>query len=171
MSYTSICKNSKADNHHTWVCSLCYPFALEIGHLYGCGSLIFMKNHPLDTMAPKEYGDGKFALLAGQGHRDEETIIFDERPRVEITPEFKLYNYHPDYGTMKFDLSGAIELYEMAIEYGNYTKKQNFECFIIESLHKLINRWEKKNGNVEQFYENFVKERELWVIKRRSEQK
>jgi hypothetical protein len=130
-----------------------------------------MKNHPLDTMAPKEFGDGKFALLAGQGHREEETIIFNERPRVEIDTKYKLPYYYPEYGNMKFSLSDSIELYEMAIKHGKFNKeKNNLECFLVETLHKLIGRWEKKNGKLEPFYEKFVKEREIWVNEHRAKQ-
>jgi hypothetical protein len=70
----------ESKNYATWVCSMCYPFALEIGHLAGCGSLIYMENHPYEgSIAMENYGTGKYALLHGQGHRDDESIIFDEK--------------------------------------------------------------------------------------------
>jgi hypothetical protein len=147
---------------------MCYPFALELGKVWGCGSLIYMMNLPLDTLAPRDYGTGKFAILHGQGHRDDEIIIFDEKPSVERVGEFSLIDYHPC--PLKLDMNNAIELYEMARKYGGYSEEKhgaNFELFFIQKIHQLINRWEKKNGKLDAFYVKFVKEREIWVKERR----
>lgn len=168
--YTKIVNNSHACNHHTWVCSLCYPFALEIGNIWGSGSLIYMMNLPLDTLAPREYSTGKFAILAGQGHRDDEILIFDERPSYSIDNEFKLAEFKPD--NIKIDMDSAIHLYEMAKKVGGYNPEKDggFQYFLIRKMHELIKRWEKKNGSVERFYKTFVEEREQYVIKKREAQ-
>ena len=169
--YTKILKNSHASNHHTWVCSLCYPFALEIGSIYGCGSLIYMMNHPLDTLAPKEYGTGKFAMLSGQGHRDDEIVIFDEKPTVEYYGEFKLLDYKPI--AIKMDIDSTMHMYHQAVEYMAYDKNKcrSFEFFLIGKIDAMIKRWEKKNGTVETFYKTFVAEREVYLKERLSAQK
>jgi hypothetical protein len=162
--FTSI-RNSNPNNHNTWVCSLCYPFAMELGDIWGCGSLIYMANHPLDTLAPKEYGEGKFALLGGQGHRDGELVIFNEKPRVEYVGEFNIIEYHPN--PLNITLNDALHLYEKTTKYGGYNEEKhgyNFELFFIQKIHQLINRWEKKNGNLETFYKKFVKEREIYLL-------
>ena len=165
VSFTSILKDSSAKNHNTWVCSLCYPFALELGKIYGCGSLIYQMNLPLDTLAPREYSTGKFALLGGQGHRDDEIIIFDTKPRVEIEKDvsYKSKYFYPE--VMKFSLQDSILIYEMAVKHGGYTKEKDgyFEYFFIQKIHDLITRWEKKNGNLDQFYIKFVEEREIYL--------
>jgi hypothetical protein len=169
--YTKIQKDSSPSNHNTWICSLCYPFALEIGSVYGNGSLIYMKNHKLDTLAPREYGEGKYAVLSGQGHRDDEIIIFDSKPIVTYESKYKLYDYFPK--GIKLAPDEVVEVYEMLQKCLGYDIKKHgsLSFFFIKQLHNLIVRWEKKNGKVEDYYENFVKEREVYLIEKRENEK
>jgi hypothetical protein len=127
-----------------------------------------MKNHPLDTMAPEEYGDGKFAILSGQGHRDDESIIFDERPRIDVYGKYKLKSCYPEQ--MKFTLNAAFDIIENAREAGGYDEGKHghsFDYFFINELHNMIMRWERKNGKLETYYDKFVKEREVYLIQKR----
>ena len=121
----------------------------------------------MDTLAPREYGEGKFALLRGQGHRDDETTIFEERPYVGLEGEFKLLDIRPRQ--VKVSIDDAVDLHDIAVEHGgyNYDKQGSLECFLIHKLHQLIVRWEKKNGNLEAFYKKFVSEREVYLKEKR----
>ena len=166
--YTRINKNSHSSNHHTFVCSLCYPFALELGSIYGGGYLIYMMNLPGDSLAPKEYSTGKFALLRGQGHSDDETIIFEERPRVDKGN----YNYYYP-NQLKMQMSEVLDLAECAKKYGGWNEKKDgsLEFFVISKLDALISRWEKKYGKVDDFYKTFVEEREIYLKDRNEKYK
>ncbi len=152
--YTSVIKCSHAKSKNTFVCTACYPFAMELGFIAGTGSLIYMANHPKDT-ATTDYKDGKFAILGGQGHRDDEIIIFEERPGFGeddfLVPE-----------TLSLDVNDTVHIYEQAKKFANYNREKDghFAFFLINKLDQLIKRWEKKNGPLKPFYAKFVKERE-----------
>jgi len=57
-----------------WMCELCFPEAKEIGIIAPGGySLI--------------YNQGKYHILGGQGHRDDEIITFEEMPWPDPDPD------------------------------------------------------------------------------------
>lgn len=165
---TRLNSNPSSQNHNTWVCTQCYPFALEIGMVYDIGSLIYMKKHPLDTLAPQKYNSCSYALLQGQGHRDDEVAFLDEKPTIHYNTEFKYSNLQPGY--IEMPMSDAINLYQVYIK-EHFVKPDinphQFQTFLITKLANLIKTFEKKYGSIETYYEQFVKERETWVIERR----
>ena len=165
-AFTSINTKPQSSNHNTWVCTLCYPFALEIGHIWGNGSLIYMAPHPLDKMQ-EGYEGGKYAILQGQGHRDDECVKFSEKPTYK--------RYGKDWwerellpNELLMSMDSTLGFYETAKEFLIYNEKieRNFDWWFIEKLAGLVARFEKKFGPIEKFYESFVKEREIYVNER-----
>lgn len=168
MANTSrVIKNCSHNNHNTWVCSLCYPFALELGYIREIsGSLIYMKNHRMDTMAPREYDKGKFAILSGQGHRDDELLFFPSDPK--ISPECN-YGYEPT--DIKISMvhaefiTKALNKYRKLSKYKKL-KNSSIQELLVTEVASLIKRWTKKYGPLKQFYEKFVQKREIYLKKR-----
>jgi hypothetical protein len=164
--------NASSDNHNTWACSLCYPFALEIGRVYGAGSLIYMVPHKLDAYTPEKYENGSYALLQGQGHRSDEIAFIKEKPTIKFYKNSKVPEILPYF--IEMNGRDSVDLFKL------YLKEKfintdftggDFETFLIIKLARLINAFEKKYGNVEQYYKTFVKQRVKWVIKNRKESK
>lgn len=162
-AFTSINSKPHSVNHDTWVCSACYPFALEIGKIWGNGSLIYMAPHPLDKMQ-EGYEGGKYAILQGQGHRDDECVRFSDKPIWKRTGKDWWKNELQPLELI-MNMESALGVYETAREFKIYNEKteNRFEWWFIKQLAGLVARFEKKFGPVEKFYESFVKEREIYV--------
>jgi hypothetical protein len=125
-----------------------------------------MAPHPLDKMQ-EGYEGGKYAILQGQGHRDDECIKFSEKPTWK--------NHGKDWWKnelqpleLLMSIESAIGIYETANEFKLFNKKteSRFDWWFIKQLANMVSRWEKKFGTVEKFYESFVKEREIFVNER-----
>lgn len=168
-SVTQQSSDPHSSNHNTWVCSSCYPFALEIGKIYGVGSLIFMIDHPMDTLAPEKYGKGTYAILGGQGHRDDEVAFLSEKPVTVYDKNIKYYDTRPY--NIDMSMSASINLYETYIKNGLVNANidsYKFQELFISRIAGLVNRFEKKYGVVETIYEKFLTERIDWVISKRN---
>lgn len=165
---TRLNANASSGNHNTWVCSLCYPFALEIGRVYHVGSLIYMRNNPKDTLMPKEYTEkGTYALLCGQGHRDDEMAFFEDKPEFDVDGYYKPY-------VINMDIGFSIDLYNCYIEQGFIKpnmKPYDFRRFFVMQLAKIVNNFEKKYGKIEDYYSAFCGERLKWVEEQRADTK
>jgi len=160
------------ENHNTWVCTLCYPFALEIGKVYAFGSLIYMRNHTLDTLAPAKYGTGTYAILQGQGHRDGEMTFLTEKPTNTYNKKFKYHELTPGY--LEMHMGDAIHLFNIYVK-EKFVKPNidsyQFSTFFITKLANLVKTFEKKHGPVETYYEKFIDQRVDWLIDYRKKQK
>jgi hypothetical protein len=123
-----------------------------------------MRNHPLDKLAPRQYGNGTYALLQGQGHRDDELAFLTEKPMVTYNKKYKYFDMVPGY--IEMCMSDAVDIFQCYIE-KKFIKPDstphNFQYFFITKLAKLVSTFEKKHGNIESYYEKFCKEREKWV--------
>lgn len=166
---TYLNRNAVCDNHHkTWVCSLCYPFALEIGKIYGGYSLIYMRNTPLDNNMPPDYGDGMYAILGGQGHRDDEVAFFKDKPTYTYDNEYKLLDISP--GRIKIDLGDAIAIYKDFTDIGAIKPNLNpyeFGPILIKKLADMVKKFEQKYGKIEEYYEVFFDQRADWLEDKR----
>lgn len=56
-----------------WMCQMCFPDAKELGIIAPRYSLIF--------------NGGKYHILGGQGHKDEEILTFEDSPWSDPDPE------------------------------------------------------------------------------------
>lgn len=165
-------------SNKNWPCYLCFPTMLEIGFITGIGMLVYDK-HTTNFKFPDgsvhdfihsvDYEDGRYAILGGQGHGGDETIWFDEKPHIyypiSSDKSFKWY-----YPPIDIPLPDVADLICNIKEYSKlYPKKHIFEKlftrskkhhtfdeslhgFVIDKVIRLIKNWERKFGNLEDYY-------------------
>jgi hypothetical protein len=136
-----------------WVCNLCYPTMIELGHIWGIGWLVYNRSD--------ETGEENYAILKGQGHRDDETIVFEEKPhRMEGDFSDTIIPY--DFQMKFYDAINAFEAIKSLVGIKKFQDKNGPGILAGEVSHwitlqcvNIIAKWEKKFGNVEKFYKKF----------------
>ena len=152
-----------------WTCQLCYPTVLELGQINGIGWLIYDRDG--------ETGKDRYAIIHGQGHRDDQTVFFDEKPRIERE---EYGNYPVPYNFTTTSFFAAINMFESMKEMvgEKYFKDERgakwgisagkVSEWVIIQCANIITRWEKKFGNVEKFYKKFhVRQTKAWEVRRK----
>lgn len=136
-----------------WICQACYPAMLEIGFA-GRHCIVYNKNHSHTNHGNIPYSNGKYAILDGQGHGEDEYTFFLKKPiwdknkddPIEII-DLKVY---PNDGYD--DILYSIE------HYGYDRKKDGFYSYwVLNNVSSLLKAWERKFGQtVEDYYGPFA---------------
>jgi len=142
-----------------WTCQLCYPTVLELGQINGLGWLIYDRD--------RETGKERYAIIHGQGHGDDQTVFFEEKPRKED-------EYFVPYNFSTTSFCAAINMFEDIKELVGIKPFKDergilagrvAEWVLIQCAN-IITKWENKFGNVEKFYKKFhVKQTKVWKIR------
>lgn len=118
---------------HQWMCDLCFKEGKEIGRLAPGYSLI--------------YNEGKYHILGGQGHRDDEIVTFPTTPWVDPDPECDLD--HPDADrwdnetdalneVLKMDVHEAYCFLSQCRKYAGWDGCQLFSHWLMNKAGKMI---------------------------------
>lgn len=142
-----------------WVCTLCMPIAIEIGHVLGRWIIYNMALQPyLDKLNAsgwkdnwsKEYEDGRYAVLGGQGHGDSESGWFLQKPIV-TDDYFDYCDYYEDHLTIN-EAHHHIEHITKVLDY-SIENCGLYENYFVLKTSQLIERFERKYGNIEKLAE------------------
>lgn len=126
---------------YRWACEACWDLkdAIEIAFDFPGGSLILHK--------------GKYKILGGQGHADDEILTFSKKPLPE-PPDGdsdedckKWFDWHRNVNRTKwnFDLDTSVRLYKSARKHGY--RDGYLDRWLYNKAAKLIAEFEKKKFN------------------------
>lgn len=146
----------------TWVCTLCNPFMIEIGHVLG---RCIVYNQTIDyskygfgderkDIWGQEYKNGAYAVLGGQGHGEDEDAWFLQKPT--LYDRDNLGHDWSEFIKEDWTANEAHEYIEFINKNFNYSwdKHGRYEPYFIMLTARLINRFEKKYGTVEKLFQN-----------------
>lgn len=143
-----------------WPCTLCYPTMLQIGAAAQY-CIVYNKNptsNGYGTNSGNEaYGtEGKYAVLGGQGHGDDEDFLFLKKPLLTKQEFDKLYGDTSEYFNMVEKQLLVYRDVKYSIDNYGYNPDKNayYEFWFLWRVSNLIRAWEKKFGmSVEQYYD------------------
>lgn len=152
-----------------WVCTLCFPWMLEIGYVFPFGWLVYNKEVK-GSLWSKEYEDGKFAFLKGQGHGEHEILFFDEKPYyVNLDDEYGYDWFQIDSMNVRATLDSLEQIKKYKPDlYGKIMDEwpyQTFAKYLLSRTARLLKNWEKRfNVDVEAYYHKtfFPKQHKAW---------
>lgn len=95
------------------------------------------------------YADGHYAILGGQGHRDDESGWFHKKPH-KLEEMFNPDDYYEDWMSVAEAHRHVCYAQE---QFHYYPEKDGYyETVLVELAARLIERFEAKHGNIERLF-------------------
>lgn len=145
-----------------FACMDCYPRMLEIGFIYGMGSLVYNVHREGDIWGYDKkrqpiYKDGAYAILGSPGHGDYEILKFINKPIKKGIEFYPSVNFIPYRDTTDYIMILASKSKNKSVQSAIQNKQFSGYVatnFFLDIIAKLLKRWENKFGKVENFYNN-----------------
>lgn len=126
-----------------WMCNLCFHDGKEIGEIAPGYSLI--------------YNEGKYYILGGQGHRDDEELTFETTPTPDPDPDCVIEDY-PRADDWLEEVDKIDEAWKMHPTDGyaivNTCREQwqtskhpgRFSCWLYDKCGRMIQEYNQKHS-------------------------
>lgn len=131
-----------------FACTMCNPCMLEIGIAWG---RCVVYNEGLEQFGVrdiwgKEYKEGRFAILSGQGHGEDESLFFNMDPSTYFDEEYTGYFDYCQPVLKSCSCFYGWDNVQFAIQNNWYCPERDGfydECFL-EVICRLVNAWKRK---------------------------